>query len=477
MPSAMKKALRSPVLRWEPAFTRQLFRLAVPIALQSVVTASMQLVDNLMIGVLGDVPLAGVTQANRVSFLFQVAMFGAISGASIFVAQYWGRRDVAGVRRTQGIAMAFGLLVAAALGIPSILMPESIMRLLISSEEGVRAGAEYLGIIGVVYFVQSQSLIQAAVLKSTEQVKLPMFASIAAICTNVVFNTLLIYPTRDVQLLGLAFTMPGAGMGVRGGAYATLVGACVELFLILFFSYRWHFANAARARELLPGSSRAVRNFIAIALPVLLNEAVWASGTVMYSAVYGRIGDGVAASAAAGVFSNVEQLANVAVRALSHACGVMLGMSLGAGEPDKARLYARRFLVASPLLAQAFTLCVILPLAGPLISIFPVSAETARMARQMIHVLCGGIWLNAFNTIIIVSVLRTGGDVGAAAAIDVGSLWLIGVPAACVAGLLLKWDIAFVYLATYLEQIFKAFVALRRYRKGNWVRNIVREDA
>ena len=110
----------------------------MPIALQSVVTASMQLVDNLMIGVLGDVPLAGVTQANRVSFLFQVAMFGAISGASIFVAQYWGRRDVAGVRRTQGIAMVFGLLVAASLGIPSILMPGRIMRLLISSEAGVR---------------------------------------------------------------------------------------------------------------------------------------------------------------------------------------------------------------------------------------------------------------------------------------------------------------------------------------------------
>ena len=114
-------------------------------------------------------------------------------------------------------------------------------------------------------------------------------------------------------------------------------------------------------------------------------------------------------------------------------------------------------------MAQAFTLCVILPLAGPLISIFPVSAETARMAWQMIHVLCGGIWLNAFNTIVIVSVLRTGGDVGAAAAIDVGSLWLIGVPAACVAGFAPQvGDIAFVYLATYLEQIFKAFVALRR---------------
>lgn len=468
--------MRSSVFRWEPQFSRQLFRLAVPIALQSVVTASMQMVDNLMIGVLGDVPLAGVTQANRVSFLFQLAMFGAVSGASIFVAQYWGRRDTAGVRRTQGIAMVFGLLVAAILGIPSILMPGRIMRMLISSEAGAAAGAEYLGVIGFVYFVQSQSLIQAAVLKSTEQVKLPMFASLAAICTNVVFNTLLIYPTRQAQLLGLTFTMPGAGMGVRGGAIATFIGASVELLLLLGFSYRYRFANAARLRELLPGSWRAVRGFAVIALPVLFNEALWACGTVMYSAVYGRIGDGVAASAAAGVFSNVEQLANVAVRALSHACGVMVGMALGAGEEDRARLYARRFLFATPLLTEAFMLCVMLPLSGPLVGIFPVSAETARMARQMIYVLCAGIWLNAFNTVIIVSVLRTGGDVRAAALIDVGSLWVVGVPAACLAGLVFKWDIAFVYMATYLEQLFKAVVALRRYRKGRWVRNIVKEE-
>ena len=372
------------VFRWERDFSRQLFRLAVPIALQTVVTASMQIIDNLMIGALGDVPLAGVTQANRISFLFQVAMFGAISGASIFVAQYWGRRDVSGVRRTQGIAMLFGLLGAALLGIPSIVMPEALMRLLFESEAGVRAGAEYLSVIGIVYFVQSQSLIQAAVLKSTEPVKLPMVASIAAIATNIVFNTLLIYPTREVALLGLSFTMPGAGMGVRGGAIATLIGALVELFLIVFFSYRYHFANAARVRELVPGSARAVKDFMRIALPVLVNEALWASGTVMYSAVYGRIGDGVAASAAAGVFSNVEQLANIAVRALCHACGVMVGMALGAGDTQRARLYAKRFLFVTPALTQLFCLLVILPLAGPIVSIFPVSAETAAMARGMI---------------------------------------------------------------------------------------------
>ena len=210
---------------------------------------------------------------------------------------------------------------------------------------------------------------------------------------------------------------------------------------------------------------------------MLLNEALWAGGTVMYSAVYGRIGDGVAASAAAGVFSNVEQLANIAVRALSHACGVMVGMALGAGERDRARLYGKRFLIATPLMAQAFALLVILPLSGPIVSIFPVSTETARMAREMIYILCGGTWLNALNTVIIVSVLRTGGDVRAAAAIDVGALWLVGVPAAWVAGLLLKWEIAFVYMVTYLEQLAKAAAALWRYRQGGWIRTIIREDA
>ena len=120
---------------------------------------------------------------------------------------------------------------------------------------------------------------------------------------------------------------------------------------------------------------------------MLLNEALWAGGTVMYSAVYGRIGDGVAASAAAGVFSNVEQLASIAVRALSHACGVMVGMALGAGELDRARLYGKRFLIATPLMAQAFALLVILPLSGPIVSLSRLCGNGAHGAGDDLHTL------------------------------------------------------------------------------------------
>ena len=453
--------MQHPIFRWERNFTKQLFQLAVPIALQSVVTAAMQIVDNVMVGKLGEVPLAAVSQANRISFLFQLAMFGTISGASIFVSQYWGKRDVAGVRRTLGIATAMGLVVAALLGLPSIFFPGQLIRILIKSQEARRLGAEYLGIMGFVYFIQGQSLVQAAVLKSTEQVKLPMFASIAAILTNICFNWLLIY---DHGSFG--------GYGVRGAAIATMIGAAVELGVLIVFARRFGFVTAAKLGELRPGSRKAVRDFLVIALPVLLNESLWAAGTVTYSAIYGRLGDGVTAAAAANIFSTIEQLASVAIRALSHACGVMIGMAIGAGDENCARLYAKRFLWETPLISQGVGLA-ILALSGSMVGFFNVTAETAAAARGLIRIFACFIWAHALNCVVIVAILRTGGDVRAAAAIDVIPLWLVGVPMAALAGLVFHWDVQRVYLMTYCEQIAKGALCLWRMRSGKWVHNLV----
>ena len=108
---------------------------------------------------------------------------------------------------------------------------------------------------------------------------------------------------------------------------------------------------------------------------------------------------------------------------------------------------------------------------------FALPASTARLALQMIYVLCGGIWLSAFNNVIIVALLRTGGDVRSAAVIDVGTLWAVGVPMALLAGLVLRLELPFVYLATYLEQVIKAVVGFWRYRQGKWVCNIIKEDS
>ncbi|MEF9895111.1 MAG: MATE family efflux transporter, partial [Clostridia bacterium] len=139
------------LFHWEKDFTRTVLRLAVPIVVQSLMIALMHIVDNLMIGQLGEYQLAGVTQANRITFLLQVTMFGVVSGASIFTAQYWGKRDLAGIHRTLGLGMITGLGVAALFAIPSNICPEVQIRLLIHEEHAMEAGAAYLRVVGFAY--------------------------------------------------------------------------------------------------------------------------------------------------------------------------------------------------------------------------------------------------------------------------------------------------------------------------------------
>ena len=446
---------------WERAFTAQILRLALPIVIQSLVTAMMQIVDNLMIGTLGATELAAVTQANRVSFLFQLAMFGTVGGVSVFVAQYWGKKDLQGVHRVLGIGLIAGLAVATVIGLPAMIIPEAILSLLLKNEAAAGIGAQYLRIIGLLYFVQAVSLIQSAVLKSTEQVRLPMVAGIVAIVTNTALNYLLIF---DHGAFG--------GYGVRGAAVATLVGATLELGIILVVSYRRNLANAARLSQLRPGSGSFVRRYFGVALPIMLNETLWALGIVMYSMVHGRIGDGVGAVAAISIFNNVEQLGFTVQKGLMHACAVMIGMAIGAGDEAEARFRARRFMLMAPIVAQLCALALI-PLARPIIGFFNVGPEIAASAQRLVWIFLCFVWLNAFNSFIIVSVLRAGGDVRWAAVIDVGSLWLVGVPLVALAGLVFKWDIERVYLMSYAEQIVKMIAGYLRMRTDKWVVNLV----
>lgn len=449
------------LLRWEKDFTMQILRLAVPVMIQSMVMALMHIVDNLMVGRLGATELAAVTQANRITFLFQLAMFGASGGVSVFTAQFWGKKDLCGVRSVQGIGLIAGLIVAAIIGVPSIVAPQAVLSLLLKNEEAIRIGADYLRIMGCLYFVQSITLIESTVLKSTEQAKLPMIAGIVAIVTNTVLNYLLIF---DHGSFG--------GYGVVGAATATLIGGLLELAIILTVSYKRGYANAAKLHELKIESFAFVKRYFGVALPIVLNEGLWALGVVMYSVVYGRIGDGVNAVAAMSIFNNIEQLACIVQKGLMTAFAVMIGMAIGAGDKEEAKFRAKRFLLMAPIAAQAFALLLI-PFINPIIGFFNVDAAVADSARRLTYIFLCFVWSHAYNSCVIVSVLRAGGDVTWAAVVDVGTVWLMGVPAVAIAGLVFKWDIELVYLMTYTEQAFKLIIGGLRVRSGKWVVDLV----
>lgn len=446
------------LLRWEKEFSRAVLRLSVPVSIQSLIVALMHIVDNLMISELGESYLAGVSQANRITFLMQMTMFGLVSGASVFTAQFWGAKDIKGIHETLGIGMLTGILGALVFAIPSVLIPGKLIRLLLHEEPAIRAGVSYLRIVGLAYGVQAVSLTQSSVLRSTEQVKLPMVASIAAILTNLLFNYLLIYGKFGFPRLEAA-----------GAALATLLGACLELAILLIVGYGKKLPNAAPLRALRFTRARAVAYF-KVVLPTTLNECLWGLGMVLYSVAYGLMGAGTVA--AISIYDNIHQLASVVLRGATNACAVMVGMQVGAGHGDEAQKTAGRMLAGGAVIGVVIGTLVMLS-SSFLVSWFNVSPETAKSARNLVNMYGLTMFLPTMATIVIVGILRAGGDVRFAMFNDILPVWLVGLPLVFLSGPLAGWPIQYVFLLTRIEELVKTANGIRRIASRRWIRRLV----
>ena len=448
------------IFPWERDFTREALNVAVPIVIQTLFMALMHILDNVMIGRLGEVELAAVTQANRVTFLFQLVIFGLASGTSTLVAQYWGKQDLQGIHAVMGLALCISLGAAVCFLIPCMLFPRTLRRLLLEEEAAVTAGAQYLPIIGIGYLFTAVSQCLVTVQKSTEQARLPMVAGITALFVNTFLNYCLIFGN-------LGFPR----MGVRGGAVATVVALFVEMSIVFLAGRFLHLATDARLSSLIPRSGAFVKKYLSVAFPVILNEGFWSLGMVMYSVVYGHMSTG--AVAAMSIFNTVEQVSYATQRGVTHACAVLVGKRIGAGREEEARRTSRRMLAAgvpSALLAGAL----LIALSGPLISLFNVSAQAAADARSLVAVSALTMLLSQFASLLVVGVLRAGGDVKYSLVLDVGTVWAIGVPLVALSGLVLGWPIHMVYLMSRLESVVKVLFGFWRLRSGKWIHNLVR---
>lgn len=460
MSNFLAKFRNGDIFPWERAFTREVSGVAVPIMIQSLLAASLHIVDNLMIGQLGEIELAAVAQANRITFLFQLFIFGLVSGTSAFTAQYWGKRDIAGIRRVMGVALLFSLGVVLLFAIPGVAISQSVMRLLLKDENAVICAGQYLRIICFGFLFTAISQCFGSVQKSTEQARLPMVGGVVAIALNTFLNYCLIFGNLGFPKLG-----------VQGGALATVIAAFADMLIVVVGGYLFRFATAAKLSELVPRSLAFIRRYLTIALPVVLNEGLWSLGMVMYSVVFGRMGTG--AVAAMSIFDSVQNIAFAFTRGSVHACAVVAGKRIGAGNEDGAQQACRRLLCAQTALGLLAGL-IIIAIAGPITRLFNVSDAVRGSARTLL--IFGGIfmWANALAGALIVGVMRAGGDVRYSLYLDVGSVWLIGVPIVAVCGLLLGLPIEIVYTLSYAESLFKIIVGLRRFQSRSWIHNLTR---
>lgn len=453
---------RHPAL-FPKAFLKSSFAIALPIALQNFLTSTVNMIDVMMIGHLGDVDIAAVGCANQIHFLLTLILFGVSSGASVFIAQFWGKGDRSGVHRTMGVMYVLAMIISVLFTVGALFFPGLLISIYSDDPLVIAAGTPYLRIVGSGYIVTALSLTLSNACRSTGDVKLPTLTSILSMLTNMVLNFILIF-----GYLGFP------AMGLKGAAIATAIARYTEFIVLSAVVYKRRMPAAATFKQLFSRLNGAfLRPYFKTTLPVLLNETLWSLGVSLYTVAYGMLGTG--ALAAAQICGTVFQLFMVLIRGYSNASAIMIGQTIGAGDEENALRDGNRFLMLNGLLGAV--MCALLFVLRPVImSFFTVTPETRVLAMEMLALQAFILIPKAINMVVIVGLCRSGGDTLFACILDTVTVWCVAVPLAFL-GVHFGFPLWGVYLCVASEEVAKAIVGIPRILSKKWLHNVVENIA
>ena len=444
-------------------FWRIALKLAFPVAMQNLLTSSFILVDTIMVGQLGDLSLSAVGMAGQFGWFLNMITFGMCSGAAVFISQYWGAKDTAGIRRTYGIAVVSVCLISALFFVIGLLFPEGVVRIFNREPDVVEAGAAYLRIACWSYLATGVNMVFCIVLRSTENVKLPMYVSLVTTVLNAFM---------DYGLIFGAFGMPE--MGIRGAALATVISAWAGPVLILAVSAIQRNMLISPIKELFGFNKRSIAEYYEKATPVIINETLWGLGTLLFSVIFANLG--YQYYAAVTIFRTFENISFVFFIGLCNASSIMVGKNVGAGHIKRAVEDSRRFVLFVSL-CSVLTGVLIIIFRFQLASVFNLSGsitpETLKLTASLLLVY--GIELPVRNLpyILIVGTFRPGGDTRIGMKLDLLSLWLCSVPLTTLAAFVFKLPFIAVFAIMYAaEDYLKAILCVKYYFTYNWLRPV-----
>lgn len=451
----------------DKAFYRMLLLIAVPVILQNGLTNLVSLLDNVMVGAVGTEEMSGVSIVNQLLFVFNLCIFGGLSGAGIFSAQFHGKKDVEGVRNTFRfkLLLVMGILV---MGIAVFLLfgDELIsMYLHEGSESGdlvatAKAGSGYLRVMlwGLLPFALMQAY--ASTLRETGETVLPMKAGVVAILVNLCLNYVLIFGH---------FGAPR--MGVEGAALATVISRYTECAIVILWTHRHKeqatFINGAYKSLRVP--RELTNNIIKKGSPLLINEFLWSAGMAMLTQSYSV--RGLAVVAALNICSTIANLFNVVWLAMGTAVSIIVGKHLGAGEFEEAEVSCWRILTFSVLSAVGMGV-LMFALSGVFPALYNTEAEVRHIAAGLLKVVALAGPLHAFCHASYFT-LRSGGKTWITFLFDSAYLWLISVPLARLLSAGTDWNIILVYGCCQFADIIKVTLGYILLKRKVWINKIV----
>lgn len=439
-------------------FYRQTVTIAVPISLQSMITIGVNLMDNIMVGSLGEVILSGTSLANQFVNLFHICCMGIAMGASVMTARFWGMRDMEALKKTITLMLRFCLGAAVLFTIPSIFASVGLMRLYTPDVDVISQGILYYRWIWPCFVLQGLSLTCTIIMRSVGQVRLPLYSSIGAFFVNVFFNYVFIFGK-------LGFPR----MEIQGAAIGTLIARAFEFCVICGYFFFKDQQVKYRIRFFFMECGSLLREYIKVAIPVFVSDALLALGNSAVAMVMGRIGkEFVSANAITMV---TQQLSTVLIQGICHAGCIVTGHTLGRGERKKAQEQAWTFFTLGGMVGIVAG-GIILLISNTVIGFYNIGEQTSKIASQLMYAISLIVVFQSTNSIMMKGVLRGGGDTRFLMVADILFLWVMSVPLGALAGLYWHLSAFWIYFFLKIDQILKAFWCVSRLKSGKWMKGI-----
>lgn len=442
----------------DPEYFPNIRKIALPIIIQQLMFALLNMLGVILVGQKGETSVAAVGLAGQLAFLLNLVHFGIISGAAMFTAQFWGRRDIPNLRRVLGLCLILAISASAIFFTLSQFFPSQILSIYSKDPEVVALGTNYVRVFSWTFLFFAITFSYALVMRSTGDVKTPTIISVGALLISTFLSYALIFGK---------FGFPE--VGIQGAAIAAVIARALECLTLVSVTYIKKSPVAASLRELTDFDRAFIGKVIKPMLPVILNELFWALGITTYNIIYARMG--TSAFAAMNIVATIEQMAFVLFIGISNATSVLVGNRIGAGKEDEAFVYAGRSLGLG--FAGGILIGLTLQLVkAPILSLYNVSPEVIENASRVINIITFFLWVRVSNMTIVVGILRAGGDTRFSLFLDGFIIWVVGVPMAYLGANVFHLPVYFVYLCAMSEEAAKWILGIARYRSRKWINNL-----
>ena len=439
-------------------FYRNFLKLCSMLVLQNVVTLSVNLADNIMLGAFSETALSGVTTVNQGQFVFQQLLMALGDGLVIFGSQYWGKKETKPVRKISAWAMCTGIFIALILFILASFFPRQLLGLFTTDQTIIEAGLSYLAIIRFTYFFFAVTQILLATLRCVEIAGIAFGLSVMTLIINCSINWILIYGH---------FGAPR--MGAAGAAVGTLTARIAEICVLITYISKKQSWIGIRIQDYLQADWKFGRKYYKVVCPLLVIQGLWGVNTALQTAILGHMT--AAAIAANSAASNLFLMVKSAAVGAASAASVTMGKTIGSGDLKLAKLYSKKL---QKLFVVMGIICGVLLffIRIPVLSLYQFSPETREMANTFLMILSVVMVGMSYQMPTNGGIIRGSGSIAYSMKVDLISTWAIVIPLSMFMAFVVKASPAIVVCCLNADQIFKCVPAFLKCNYGHWIKTM-----